>query len=431
VQPPERSGIYHLEDSGPVVAQRDGQVIEGLRIDAHGTDGITIAGLRDVTVRNVEIFHSGGRGILVENASYVTIDNVRIVHSGAPPEGDSPSIEANNVECRGSFRFNLRNARLLQGSSGVYLSECDDATLEHVEGYDFRGPFPRGQFVQFNRSDNPALHDFFAFNPPGNTSTEDTVSVFKSDSAHVSDGLVDGSYDETGVGIMFEKSADGYVRRVDAMHQSRRCFSNHPAYDVVWTNTRCRQTLCDASSTRVTGWAAANRSWEGIDEDDVADGYPFHSDAIEILDAVYYDVCTTGEPIVWDQGLEEFGRRYIDTVELSQLDFQPRVFAPIDFAWRPGLRDGDHPPIAVLVAPVGARAWSGDPIALESMVEDPDGDLERVDFYVGGRNVATTASARASIHWRPPGAGMYRISVLATDARGHQTMSPAMTLDLQ
>ncbi|MGH6945542.1 MAG: hypothetical protein ACREH6_15165, partial [Geminicoccaceae bacterium] len=65
--------ICRLNESGPIVATHDGQVIEGLRIRAVSEPGILVRGLSNVIVRNVEIFHEGADGILCDNAPGLTI----------------------------------------------------------------------------------------------------------------------------------------------------------------------------------------------------------------------------------------------------------------------------------------------------------------------------------------------------------------------
>ena len=93
--------------------------------------------------------------------------------------------------------------------------------------HDARGPEPRGQNVQFNRSPNSILEDFSGEN--GSTSwTEDNVSVFRSDRCVIRRGLVSYNNSPTGDGIMIEGGFDCLVEDVDALQQGNGAFAAVP-----------------------------------------------------------------------------------------------------------------------------------------------------------------------------------------------------------
>jgi hypothetical protein len=247
------SGPGSLAASGPVTATRDGELIEGLRIMAEGTAGITVQGLRDVVVRNVEVHHTRGVGILIENADGVLIENVHIVHDGAPPSGANDSSQRNNILCRSSAGIAITAARLERGSSGVFLDRCPGAVLRQIEGYDFRGPFPRGQVVQFARSDDGLLEDFYTLNPGGSAWTEDNVNVWRSSNVTVRRGHIDGNNSPSGVGVIFEhddEAGGGLVEDVDAIRMGNGCFSASNGRSVTFRRVRCRETICCSQAGR-------------------------------------------------------------------------------------------------------------------------------------------------------------------------------------
>ena len=156
-----------LTDSAPITATQNGQVIENVRIRATNGPAIKVKGFSNVIIRNVEIDHEGGLGIECLNADNLTIENVSITHIGA----GSPlsSTNENNIYCFSSNGVIIKNVRLRGGSSGIYMLESPNAHLSFIEGYDFRGPFPRGQLVQFNKSPSCILEDFSAIHDPDPT----------------------------------------------------------------------------------------------------------------------------------------------------------------------------------------------------------------------------------------------------------------------
>lgn len=234
-----------LTPSGPVVVTADGQVVEHLRITSLSGTALRVGGHKNVVLRNLDIRHQGGPGISVANADDIRIENVAIEHTGAPASGQNPSSSLNNIDCYLSQRPVVVNVRLTRGSSGIYLQQCPSSTLSHVEGHDFRGPFPRGQLVQWNASNDGTLEDFSVEN--GTSSwPEDNVNMYKSLNMTVRRGLVDGNSSPSGVGVIFDgDTSSGLVEDVDAIRMGNGCFSDIAGADGnVFRRTRCRDNLC-------------------------------------------------------------------------------------------------------------------------------------------------------------------------------------------
>ena len=84
-----------------------------------------------------------------------------------------------------------------------------------------RGPYPRGQLVQFDKSNDCLLEDFSVVNRPGQSWVEDNISVYRSSKCVIRRGLVDGNDSPGGVGIMVEQSASReapvLIEHVDAI----------------------------------------------------------------------------------------------------------------------------------------------------------------------------------------------------------------------
>jgi hypothetical protein len=302
-----------LEESGPIVVARDGQIIENLHIVADGGPGIVIDGFSGVQIINVWIEHAGGAGIEITNgADDTTITDVAVEHTGAPEAGENPSEDLLNIVCYGSARLAVTNARLVRGSSGIYLVECPDAVLVGLEGHDFRGPFPRGQLVQFDKSDRGVLEDFSVVNPQDTSWPEDNVNVYQSLDVEIRRGLVDGNNSPSGVGVIFDGDlALGVVEDVDAVRMGNGCFSDYAGSDgVVFRRTRCRENICEDQGR---GLPLSNAlMWSGHE------GFSM----IRIEESLWFAACN--DNLVWPE--ESFA-----VIELEEEDFELR--APIEHAF--------------------------------------------------------------------------------------------------
>lgn len=304
-----------LAMSGPIVVDADDQVIENLHIVSTRGAAITIEGHPGVVIRNVWIEHAGGPGISIGAGSDdVHIENVAIEHTGAPAQGENPSDGLVNIECYGSARPVITNARLVRGSSGAYLVECPDASLSMIEGHDFRGPFPRGQLVQFDKSSGAVLEDFSVENPQETSWPEDNVNVYQSVDVEIRRGLVDGNNSPSGVGVIFDGDmALGVVEDVDAIRMGNGCFSDYAGSDgVVFRRTRCRENICEDQGR---GLPLSNAlMWAG---------HPGYTQ-IRIEDSEYFESCNGN--LVWPE--ETFA-----VIELEEVDFELRGAIEVELCW--------------------------------------------------------------------------------------------------
>ncbi|MFC1458687.1 right-handed parallel beta-helix repeat-containing protein [Microvirga arabica] len=272
----------------PIMTSYDGQVIENLDLYVDHGDAITVRH-DNVIIRNVRIHHSEGNGVLVDGAQHVTVENSEIINI-APPDGQAPETSENicNIQAENSPNLTIRNVTVRDGSAGIYLVDSPGAEISHVDGYNFHGPFPRGQFVQFNRSGDSSLSDFYAFNNPETSHPEDVISAFASPNVTISNGVIDGNNSVSGVGIMFEAdSSGGRVTNVDAIHMGNGAFSSYTS-DVVFDDTRSFDSIW---SDQGRGISLSNGVQWGI----AADG-------ISILNSSYTDPGNPGN-IAWDRSV--------------------------------------------------------------------------------------------------------------------------------
>jgi hypothetical protein len=304
-----------LTDSPPIVVSQDGQVIENLRIVAFGVPAIKVDGHANVVIRNVQIQHSGAEGIVISNADDILIENVSVEHTGAPASGKNPSDGLSNITLYSSLRPTITHARLTRGSTGIYVLESPESHLSFIEGYDFRGPFPRGQVVQWDKSNKGLLEDFSVINPQATSWPEDNVNVYQSLDMIIRRGHIDGNNAPTGVGVIFDGGPSvGLVEDVDAIHMGNGCFSDYDGGDgVIFRRTRCRENICEDQGR---GKPASNAlMWAGT-----INGH----NQLRIEDSRYWLSCNGNT--VWP--VETFA-----VIELKEEEFTMRPPIVNDFCW--------------------------------------------------------------------------------------------------
>ena len=232
-----------LQPSGPVLVDRqDGQLIEALHVrsDKHGAAAVSCRDSRGVRLRNLLVEHpEGGIGIRFERCHGLIIERVEVRVTGmvARAESEAASGHARPAQCSIKFSdcdniYGLKSAdvsiedvRVAGGSSGIELGSCERARLRRIVARNLRGPYPRGQCVQFSVCDSSSLEDFHCVNELGHSWPEDSISVWRSRDVLVRRGLVDGNNAPNGIGVMFEnddtRASGGRVHDVDAIQCAR------------------------------------------------------------------------------------------------------------------------------------------------------------------------------------------------------------------
>ena len=309
-----------LANTGPIIATQNNQVIENLKITADGKPGILVENLTGVTIRNVRISHKNAHGIKFSNAPNLKIENVVITYDDAPAAGPNKG-EFNNIDGLTSANISVDHAKLLHGSSGIYLNRTTNAHLSFIQGEDFRGPFPRGQLVQFNTCDGSTLTDFSVINDRSIAWTEDNVNIFNSSHVTIQRGLVDGNNSPSGVGVIADDNSHFIlVEDVDALHQGGGCFSANQidgavaVTDVTFNRTRCRDNSADSFANRgkpgsnALAWCAEPRTQR-----------------VSVLDSVYYDLAVPYN-IGWNWNT--FAK-----IDVRKENFTPRPPIGLSFCW--------------------------------------------------------------------------------------------------
>ncbi len=277
--------------SGPIVVQSDNQVISHLNITTTSAPGINTNGHNGVQIKDVVINHSGPNpGIYVNGGSNVSISYADILNTGAPASGAASSSNMMNISCSSSSGLTVSNVRLTRGSSGIYLQSCPNNNLSYVEVHDQRGPFPRGQAVQWNAS-GPGTLTNFSDELTATSWPEDNINVYELSGITISNGLVSGSQNAnspSGDGVMVESSSNTVsVSNVSAIGQSNGCFAIYSgSANVTYTNANCANTFC----TGARGTPSSNSLAYTIDPAAVAGNLN--------MSGSYYNLCNP-ENIVW------------------------------------------------------------------------------------------------------------------------------------
>ncbi len=107
-----------------------------------------------------------------------------------------------------------------------------------------------------------------------------------------------------------------------------------------------------------------------------------------------------------------------------------------DPAFRPALtvqyrvvNTGNISPVAVITAPVsGAVVNLGETVSITANAADNDGSVSLVEFYQGATKLGQSTTAPHTLSWTPQSAGVYSLTVIATDDKNASSTSRAVTV---
>ncbi|MEM9462975.1 MAG: right-handed parallel beta-helix repeat-containing protein [Myxococcota bacterium] len=335
-----------LRESGPVVVNRDGQVVENLRIIADGNNpGITVVDFRDVVIRHCEIHHQGSHGVSFANADNIHIHDVAIEHD-RDENGPHAHAEQDNIRGVNSTGVVLERVRITRGASGINLADTPSAHLAEIEGHDIRGPGD-ANFVRLHHSDQAILEDFSIINPLDTGRPEDLVWINHSSDVIVRRGLLDGHNSRFGYGVLFRqisnKHRGGLVEDVDAVRMTNGGFSAFEiGFAIVFRRTRARDNICEIVSVPIDDCpkedigenggcipGSGGRSWAGdlelVDEDQ-----------LDIQDSAFFNTCPPTP--VWPESAfiscdGETSTHPPGDCGLEEIDFVPRAPIELTMCW--------------------------------------------------------------------------------------------------
>lgn len=324
--------ISNLQESGPIIATANNQRIENLYIKATNQHGIEINNYSGVVISNCIIEYTGAfMGIKFANADNLTIKNSYIKYTNAPSSGPLPDATRNCIEGIKSQSLVITNVKVEDGSTGIRLNQCDDSVLKFIEGHNMRGPYPRGQFVQYDKCVGGLLENFSVINNRDIAWTEDNISIYKSAGQQIKKGLIVGNNSPTGVGVLFEDQNTegarggfgGLVEDVDFLEMGNGVVSSvEGSKNVTFTRIRAKQIICgDLGQNR--GKSTSNSLIFA------AFGTTENTGGNKIVDCIVYNSCNPTN-IVWP----EHNFELIDYRD--DIDFEPRKPIVLNFSCASG-----------------------------------------------------------------------------------------------
>lgn len=224
-----------LTPSGEIFITADNQVVQNVSITSLNGDGIRCYNYSGIKIHNVTISYSGGQGISLQGCDGATISNVNIIHVGAPSSGPNDSTMRNCISVIQSNNLVASNILATDCSSGAYVQQSNATSISFIKCVNMRGPFPRGQCVQFNQSSNFSLSDFYSYNDISIAWTTDNINVYNSPGGTIQRGVIDGNNSVNGSGVVVEGSSNVSVSDVDVYHWCNCAFGTNNGTNVSFT----------------------------------------------------------------------------------------------------------------------------------------------------------------------------------------------------
>lgn len=333
-----------LTRSGGITTEADGQRIESLMIDAAGdAPAIQIAGHARVTIRHCLIRHADGPGINADGASELLIEDCQIICTSAPARGYLATFEALNVRLDGCRAVVIRRLKVERGASGVYAHRCTDVRIGMLEGHDFRGPFPRGQLVQFDKCRQAVLEDFSCESSGDASWSEDNINCFGCVDPIIRRGFIHGNNSPSGVGVLIENGEGGeggLVQDVDVVYWANGAFSAaEKSRGVVFQRCRARDGLGPAASSTSLGrsdyrglpipsleeWLGGQGRGSPLSGQEAFFAYKTGRPDIVFRGCSYANL-PRAPNLAWDQDR-------MTVADFEEVDFTPRASLRLTFPW--------------------------------------------------------------------------------------------------
>ncbi len=107
------------------------------------------------------------------------------------------------------------------------------------------------------------------------------------------------------------------------------------------------------------------------------------------------------------------------------------VYKPVGWVSQGGTPQPNTPPKVMLTTPrAGATFQLGASIPLAAIAADSDGSVVKVEFFNGQVKIGESTAGPHKMMWSTPTGGSFTLSAVATDNRGAQRQSPAVTVSV-
>jgi Right handed beta helix region len=221
-----------LKQTKPLVIEnRDGAVLEGLRIASTTGDCITIHESRNVTIRNSQIGPCRGRGIFVDGGSNISIVGNSIQTEFKP---EKCCDQGGGIFARSTNDLVVDQNKVAYSETNIQLMAVDGARISNNSLANPLGPFPRGQQIQVaSWPPLPPSNDVLI---EGNTmlattdalfkypeNQEDAVSLFLADNVTVKDNMIQGGSSASGCGIIADYGSNHSIIEGNRVYNTGQC----------------------------------------------------------------------------------------------------------------------------------------------------------------------------------------------------------------
>lgn len=88
------------------------------------------------------------------------------------------------------------------------------------------------------------------------------------------------------------------------------------------------------------------------------------------------------------------------------------------------------PAVSITSPTSGMSFVVGTGLTIAAAASDPDGTIQDVQFFVNGSSLSTDTNTPYTASWNPGAAGTYRLTAMATDNAGNQTLSAVVVVTL-
>ncbi|HEY8401246.1 MAG TPA: glycosyl hydrolase family 18 protein [Cytophagaceae bacterium] len=161
----------------------------------------------------------------------------------------------------------------------------------------------------------------------------------------------------------------------------------------------------------IVGLAAGN---ENLDEYNLGDGNTVYYNGIPtIKDKTLLALERAGGIMIWELTQDATGSKSL----LSAIDEVIKESSNNEF------------PIATLLAPTqDTTAVEGDPIVFKVSASDPDGSIDKVEFYLVGMKIGEALTSPYNLTWSNAGPGTHKVYARARDNVGFYTYTDTITI---
>lgn len=242
-----------LSPMAPLVITARNKSIRNKKIITNNICGLFADSIDNIYIGDCTFYHFGtgfdtgdskafsqGRAIQLMGCNNTFIERCNFVNVKAPKIGQASDYNQNHIFVSGGSNSRIRNVRGKSSSSFLYVESHTNFNASYMEGYDFRGPEPRGQLFQAIDCTNPVLSDFYTYNDQNVSWTEDIVNVGGTTTGFKCDrGLINGLNSPSGSGLLDESAGGSVWQDIDILGYTGGGADVEGPNGVIFNRIRC------------------------------------------------------------------------------------------------------------------------------------------------------------------------------------------------